>query len=374
MLGNMKFSFNQKKLLKKLENVNKAIDSMNVFLPLRNFFFDIQEDKVIIKGSNGNFSIETKIKANPNILEIEEQGSFLVPSTLFLNIVRKCDGMMEFNIENNNMKIKNERDIYEINLMDAKEYPSIDFELYGNKINVNATELREAIKNVIFAASQKEEEIVLNGVNLKMEDKKLIITATNSYRLAQEIIDINDDRNLFFDVTIHNKNIKDFIPAEANEEVVLYANDYKVNLVYQDTILQSKIIDVPYKDISKIFQTNFSKKIVIDRNVLSNAVSKATVITGDTYNKIRFNISEEQISISSVRDEIGQTNVILTNEQFGYEGEGIVITLNFKYLKEAINVFDGKIEIYLNNSHSIILITSEQKKNNKQIISPLRSY
>ena len=370
----MKFKINQKKMLKILENVNKSIDNNNIYIPLRNFYLDVQEDRLIICGSNGNFSIKNSLIQKPGILEIQKPGRNLVSATLFLNIIRKCDGDIELEQEENNLIIKNEFDQYQINLINEDEYPSIDFDLYGIEINLNSEQLRNAIKNVVFATSQKEEEIILNGVNLKLEKKELIITATNSYRLAREVIRLNCDEELSFDVTIHNKNIKDFIPQDINDEIKLYINEYKINLIYQDLIIQSKIIDVPYKDVGHVFNVQYSKKLTISKNLLANAIGKATVIVGDLYNKLCLEISKEQIVIISIKNEVGNSKVILREEEFKYEGNPIIITLNFKYLKEAIAVFDGEIEINLNNPESIILVTGQSNENNKQIVSPLRSY
>lgn len=371
----MKFIFEQKEFIKILENVYKAIDLSNVFLPLRNFYLCVEEERIILIGSNGNLSIKNTYFKKAGILDINLIGQCLIPSSLFINIIKKCNGKIEIEQKDKILLIKNELDTYEVNLLNVDDYPSIDFELFGTKININSLKLKEGIKNVIFASSQKEDEMILNGVNLKLSNGSLILTATDSYRLAQEQIEIEDDRNLNFDITIHNKNLKDFIPNEFNEDITLYANDYKINLVCDNLIIQSKIIDAPYKDISRVFETKFSKKIIIDRSTLSNAISKATVIVGDLYNKIRLEISEDEMKILSVKDEVGNSKVILSNDKFNYIGEDVFITLNFKYLKEAINVFDNEIEINLNGPEGIILINEKSDSTkNKQIISPLRSY
>lgn len=370
----MKFSFEQKQLLKVLESVNHAIDNSNVFLPLRNFYIDVQENQIIVSGSNGNFSIRSAFVQKPGILEIATLGAYLVPASLFINIIRKCSGMIHFEQIEQNLHIQNHFDSYEINLIDKSDYPTIDFELYGSQITVNAEKLRSAIKNVAFAASQREEDIVLNGVNLKLTDDHLAVTATNSYRLAREVIALSNDQQVAFDVTVHNKNIKDFIPVELHGDVTLYVNEYKINLIHQNLIIQSKIIDVPYKDVARVFQTQYNKKLVINKQTLANAIGKATVIVGDLYNKIRLEITKEQISIISIKNEVGNSKVILKNDQYRYEGDPITITLNFKNLKEAINVFEEDIAIELSGPESIILITGQSKLNNKQIISPLRSY
>lgn len=368
----MKFTIDKKNLIKPLENVYKAIDSNNIYAQLRNFFINVFDKEIVIKGSNGYFSIESKILEN-KISSIESIGNFLIPASLFLNIIKKCEGSITFFIKSNSLIIQNEKDIYEINLFEDNEYPAIDFSLYGEKIIVNAKKLKEAIDNVIFATSQTNEELILTGVNLKYENQKFYISATDGYRLAQEIIEVKDDRNISFDVTITNKNIKNFIPSYIEGDVTLYVNEHKINLIKDSTNFQSKIIDAPYKDLSNIFNMEYSKKLEINKTILNNSINKAMFASNfdSSYNKLNFLINNEKIEITT-NDKIGRSNVVITSEDFKYDGEEISITLNYKYLKEAINVFGDKIYIHLSNAQKPIKI-SDDKINNNQIISPMIS-
>lgn len=370
----MKFTIDKNVFVKSLDDVIKAIDSNNIYVHLRNFYIEVLDEMIVIKGSNGYFSIESKIE-NEKILNIESVGSFLIPANLFSNVIKKCFGKIEIYSKNDVLYIKNNSDEYEINLINTNDYPSIDFSLYGNKIKINAAKLKNAINNVIFATSQTSEEIILSGVNFKYENGLLMITATDSFRLARETIKIQDDRNISFDVTITNKNIKNFIPTNIENDIILYANEHKINLIHENTNFQSKIIDAPYKNVDQLFQVRFNKQLIIDKTILNNAISKATVISNSdsSYNKIYISISKEQIILSTISDEVGRTQVIIQGNDFEFvSDENIDIVLNYKFLKEAINVFNDKISINLINSKSLILIESDSSQN-KQIISPMIS-
>ncbi|MBD5423262.1 MAG: DNA polymerase III subunit beta [Mycoplasma sp.] len=368
----MKFTIEKKVIIKHLEDVSKAIDSNNIYVHLRNFYINVLDKMIIIKGSNGYFSIESKIEID-KIISIEKIGNLLIPANMFINIVKKCENKILFYVENKVLIIENENDRYEINLIEEDEYPSIDFSLYGEKIILDSKKLRDAIEGVIFASSQTYEEMILTGINLKYEKGKLHVTATDSFRLAQEIVEIKDDRNITFDVTVTNKNIKNFIPSNIEGEVTLYVNEHKINLIKNTTNFQSKIIDAPYKDVSSIFNIQYSKKLTINKTILNNAINKAVFASGsDSYNKLNLVINNEKINIITNTDKIGRANVVISKDEYEYNGEEISITLNYKYLKEAINIFNDKINIHLIDSYKPIMI-NDDKKLNKQIISPMIS-
>lgn len=366
----MKLKINKDELLKSIEVVIKSVDLSNIYIHLRNLYVEVLDEMIIIKGSNGYFSIESKIESN-KIISIEKIGSFLVPASLFINAIKKCEGQLEIESDEKILKIKNNSDYIEMNLIDVNEYPIIDFSLYGNKIKVNAEKLRRAIDNVIFDSSQTNEEIILSGINLKYNAGSLYITATDNFRLGREIIKINDDRNISFDITITNKNIRNLIPQNIIEDVTMYVNEHKINIIYKNFNFQSKIIDAPYKNVEPIFEKKFDKVLEIKKTNLSNAISKATVVSSNEHNKIYIAINENEIVLSTSAEEIGKTKVVIPKEEFEFRSnESINIVLNYKYLKEAINVFNDKITISFINSQGPIRISSEENSN-VQIVSPM---
>ncbi len=370
----MEFTIEKNTLVDSLNEVIRAIDITNIYTQLRNFYIEVLDEMIIIRGSNGYFSIEDKIEGN-KINHIKSIGNFLVPASIFINVVKKCNGLIQLKYENNILNIQNEDDKYEINLMNSEDFVPIDFSLYGNKLKVNAIKLRDAINNVIFATAQTNEEIILTGVNIRYENGKLFITATDSFRLAREVIDIDDDRQINFDVTITNKNIKNFIPSNIEGDVTLYVNENKINLIYKSINFQSKIIEAPYKNVSKLFEFQLDKKITISKSILNNAISKATVMSNleNSFNKIYITFGPEQILLSTNADEIGRTNVVIKQNDYEINfNEEITLVLNYKFLKEAISVFNDKIKINMATPKALILIESEDSTN-KQIISPMVS-
>ncbi|MDK2819707.1 MAG: DNA polymerase III subunit beta [Mycoplasmataceae bacterium] len=368
----MKIKVNGKEFTKILEEISKCINMSNMFLPLRGFLIDVLEDRMTITGSDGNLSTIKTILQKENFLLIDEPGRILVPSSLLTNIIKKCDGMLEMNNSDNILFINSGKDKYEINLMEISEYPAIDFALLGIKLTINAKELREAAKNVLFAASSTDVDVIFNGVNIDYSDNKMKLIATDSYRVAYQEIDVVDSRNVNFNVSLFAKNLKEFIPEFINGDVEMFVNEYKINLIFDNTIIQSKLIDAPYKDVSKIFPETFSKLLTIEKKELIDAINKAIVISSDSFHRLRFEIDQKEIKIISVREEIG--NSVVTIENKSYSGEDFVLTVNYKYLKEALSVFEGEVKINFNNSIDRFVIVGKSNPKNKQLIAPQRSY
>ncbi|MGL5308791.1 MAG: hypothetical protein ACRC9F_01950, partial [Metamycoplasmataceae bacterium] len=174
----MKIIVDAKEIIKILDEVGKCVNNNNIFLPLRGILLEVMDDRVTIIGSDGNLSIIKTIHTNENILRIEETGKLLIPSMLFANVIRKCQGNIEIFNKGNILFITNGTDKYELNLFDSSEYPIIDFSLQGIKLTINAKRLRNAAKNVLFAASSSDVDIIFNGVNIDYSNNVMRLIAT----------------------------------------------------------------------------------------------------------------------------------------------------------------------------------------------------
>lgn len=367
----MKIKSNKILLEKIFNTLEPAIDSVNPFPSLLGMFLDVSESTATIISSNGDISIKHKVISNSNF-SIEKPGIVLVPSYLFRNIIRRLNG--EIIIENKNgiLYIENEGSIYTINCLDSKEYPQIDFELSDYlKVNLSSKFIKKVIRNVSFSASNNENSnIILSGVNFNLNEGKIISTATDSFRLSQEISEVNSKES--FNFTITSKNLRDLFSNLASKEVELLIDENKINIIDENTVYQSKLISMPYLEVSKIIPKNFERKLIIDKKIFNSYLNKASVILNERYNAIDITISNEKIIISSQRKEIGATNIVLSNDFYSYSGNPVKFRLNNKFVKDAINVFDGNIEILMNSNTNPLLVKSESSLDNIQLISPLR--
>ncbi len=368
----MKIQIDTKKINKNFNNVFKCVNNNNIFLPMRSVLIEVLEDRMTMTASDGNLSTIQTVFVNQENFKIFEIGNILVPSLLFNNIIKKCEGTITIESVGNILFIKSGDSKYEINLSDVSEYPPIDFSLQGVKLSINAKEFREAAKSVLFAASISDIDIIFSGVNIDYSNNVMKLIATDSYRVAYQEIEVKDSRNLSFNISLFAKNLKEFIPENINDDVEIYVNEHKINLIYNNSIIQSKLIDAPYKDISKIFPESFSKTLTIDKKLLIDGIDKATVISSDAFHRLRFEINQKEIKIISIKEEIGNSSVIIKTDN--YVGDDLIITVNYRFLKEALSVFNGEIQIKMNESIERFVIIGKSNPKNKQLIAPQRSY
>ncbi|WP_033161231.1 DNA polymerase III subunit beta family protein [[Mycoplasma] collis] len=367
----MEFKIYKKDFEKNLDNVGYAINSTNFSILLRGIFLEVINEGVYFYGSDSELTIKTFIDKN-KLLELNKNGKVLINFLLLKNIVKKLQGELTIKLEGNFLVIYNNDDKFKLNVMDYSDYPALDFTpVNGIKFKVNAKEIKKAIRNTIFATNSESIEFVLSCLNLVAKNSKLTISATDKYRIARETINI--DTNSEFDISIYAKKLKDFFPHDYDDDVEIKINEYKIETKIEDVLIQSKIAEFPYKDISKAFpkQEDIKYKIEIDKKELSNLINKATAISSENSYKLEFKVNNEEFIISSYKDEMG--SILVRTKNFSFLSENkedteLQFNLNYKFLKEAISVFEDRLHIFVDSAIKRVLILSSSYKNNKQLI------
>ena len=87
----MNFTINRSAFISQLNNVLRAISSKTTIPILTGLKMVVNEDNIVLTGSNSNITIESVINANDadNDLTIEDTGAIVLPARFFSDIVKK---------------------------------------------------------------------------------------------------------------------------------------------------------------------------------------------------------------------------------------------------------------------------------------------
>ncbi|VEU59662.1 DNA polymerase III subunit beta family protein [Mesomycoplasma neurolyticum] len=369
----MKFTILKKDLDKNIENISSAINNANFLIPLRGVYLKLTSEGLYFIGTDNELTIRSFVETD-KLIKVDELGEILVNHLLFKNVVKKLQGEIEIKVKDNFLVISSGDDLFELNIMNFEEYPILDFSsIEGCRFLVDSKDIRKAIKNTIFATNSESIEFVLGCLNLVAKNSNLTISGTDKYRIATETIQINT--NSEFDISIYAKKLKDFIPSNYDGEIEINVNEHKIETKIDNMLIQSKVVEFPYKDISNVFPKveDLKYKIEIDKKELSDLINKATAISSDSNYKLEFRVNKDIFSISGHKDEMGSTLVktkkftFTNNNEFNSENE-IYFCLNHKFLKESISVFEGTIHILVDKVIKRVLIISNSNKTNRQLI------
>ena len=368
----MKFRINRLKLLNALSKTTKAVSIRSPLPVLTGIKFDLQPDGLILTGSDSDITIQTKIETSDDLV-IEQTGGVVLNSRYILEIVRKIDSdeiSLEI-IDGSLTRISGATSKFDLNGNDVIDYPRIDLSKTGTKVLINAFTLKDVITQTKFADSEKEHKPILTGINFKAANNQLEVTATDSYRLAKKVVPLDDE--LTFNITIPQKSLDEIAKIiERDDLIEMYVSDRKVLYVFDNNIIQTRLIDGTFPDTNRLIPESFDYELDIDTHYLLNAIDRVS-LNNEQNNIIKLDMSNEKVILSSYMQEIGSVEEIL--DRSFYKGDSLSISFSSKYATDALRAFnEPKVKILFTGAMKPFIVKDYEKDDLIQLVLPVRTY
>jgi len=369
------------------ENLNAAlfiashITGRNINLPiLNNIMIEAKEGNIKLISTNLEIGIVHSIRG-----KVEGEGSFTVDSRVITDYVGLLPNKkIDIEKKDDNLIIECENYKTKIHGQSAEEYPPIPVISKSNYYSAKIDEFKKALAQVVFAVSTSETRLELSGVFFNFNGEKLILAATDSYRLAEKEVNVkNNSKNSQQNIIVPARTLQELIRilsglkensdiGEGDDEIKFYISDNQILFTIQSTELISRLIEGQYPDYKQIIPTNTKTSALINRADLIRAVKASSLFSKTSINDVNLDVpkNKNQVVISSTSDQTGESIINLEANTSG-EDNGVVV--NYKYLLDGLNNIEGesvKIEVVDNNTPC--LLRPEKDKSYLYIIMPIK--
>ncbi len=377
----MKLTIDRDVLLENLNIVSRGLPSKTSMPSLYGIKMDVTPSDIYLTTSNMDISIEVMI--SDKSIEIEESGKCLINGKLFIDIIRKVNSkkvMLQL-LDDNQLYIKVDRGEYNLKVMSYEDYPPIDFVTLENPLNLETSLIKSIIRETGFATSKSERRPIFTGVNFKLVNNELTCIGTDSYRLAQKKITLNEAYN-DFNIIIPSKSLDELLKIVDNYDDIigLYFENNRVLFKYNKVMFQTRLIDGQFPDTTRVIPTSYTATLKFNKDDLVQAIERVSIVSPhDTeknrelaYSTVKLNINKNrQIEICTSNSQIGDAkeeiiaNDIDCNEEFQ-------IGFNSEYMLDALRSFnDYEIIIELSGNVKPFVVRGTNTLNLLQIILPV---
>lgn len=372
----MKLKIKRTILLDALNNVAKAISSKNIIPILSGIKFELHKERLVITASDNDITIQTVIEKSDNLI-IESTGNIVIKGKYILDIIRKLDA--EFiNIEiidDHKIVIFTENSEFNLNGIDAREYPDINLDLSPDFIKMSIANFKSMILQTNYACSLDEARVVLTGVNVKIVENNLECSATDSYRLALIREKLTDSVNNDTDIIIPSKNLNELLKllSSGDEEIIemhLFSN--KVIFKFNNIIFQSRLINGTYPNTKNLIPDESLFDLKLDASEFYNMVDRASILNNDNDNNIiTLEIKNKLLKITSMSLEIGKVE-----EKMAIDCDNdIKISFSAKYMMDALRTIKSKnVILTFVGEIKPILLKNDDSDDLVCLILPIRTY
>lgn len=371
----MKFSINRTLLLGNLNNVARAVSTKPQMPILTGVKIEVKKDHLIMTASNSEIAIQSVI-SDTNDLIIQEEGVVVLPGKYLLDIIRKVESeMIDFmTFEDNVVKILADQSNFTLNVLDKEAFPHLSFENSQDMMMLDVLNLKQIIKKTTFAASLSEARMVLTGVHFAISDKRFEAVATDSFRLAQKILFLDNIPDIKVVIPSHSLDELNKIIEDLEEIVEMHFTKTKALFKYKNILFQTRLIEGVFPNISSLIPTNFLTELTFNKQEIIAAIERASLFTsGESTNIIKLTLTEEGIvEISSTHNEIG---AVLEKIQPKKCSTMVPFQIAFssRFFLDALKVFDSpEVTVHFTGEIKPFIITGEYDVNHLQLILPVR--
>lgn len=379
----LKFVVLKDKLTESVNQVMKSVSSKTTIPILTGIKLTATSDGITLTGSNSDISIKSFIPCEEDGSEnatVATAGSIVLPSRLFSELVRKLPDE-EIKIEVNNRMItiiRSGPSEFNLNGLDPEEYPNLPVITGKDSFNVRKDLLKEVIKQTVFSVSASETRPVLTGVKWMIQDNQLICVATDSHRLAQRKIAIDnaheiENQELVIPGTSLNELFK-ILDDEDDEpvEIVMTANQ----ILFKSNHVQffSRLLDGNYPDTSRLIPTDSKTTITLGTKDLYRAIERASLLAKEEKNNVvKLVTGDQEVEISSQSLELGRVFETLSTEKL--EGEELRISFSAKFMMDALSRIDAQnVRIHFVGPMRPIIIHPIGDEQILMLILPIRTF
>lgn len=381
----MKFTIRRQQLLAGIQEVSNAISPRAAVIPiLTGMKISMKNDLLTLTGSNSDITIESiipKMIEEQEIISNIENGSIVLPVPHFPDIIRKLPGeYVQIEVKDNyKTVIQSEQSVFELHGQSSEEYPKVFIEKQNPDLSIKASDLKQLIRQTVFAVSSMETRPILTGVNMILNESEVRFTATDTHRLAQRQIDIE----------VINEQVKDLsivIPGQSLLELnkiinhiddTIYISIMKNQVLFytDSTSFISRLLSGTYPDTDRLIPTKVSTTLHIRTNDLIKTIDRAALLASEEQNNvIRFKApGDTTIEISSNSPEIGRVNEQMSI--LSHEGEEVNISFSSKYLLETLKTINSEEVVisFTGPMHPFIIKAPDHEKI-LHLILPVRTY
>jgi DNA polymerase-3 subunit beta len=296
----MKFAIKRSAFLQQLNNVQRAISTKTTIPILTGLKLELTADKLTLTGSDADISIQTVISTtNENAqLEILQPGSVVLPARFFSEIVKKLP-TDNFSIEvNENLQttILSGPASFTVNGLDAVEYPHLPEVESSQQLTLPADLFKKVINQTTIAASDQESRPILTGVHLVIENQQLTAVATDSHRLSQRKIPL-ENQTASYDIIVPSRSLIELAKMlpDSTTEIELRISENQILCSFAQTVFYSRLLEGNYPDTTQLIPQNSETELEVNAVEFLAAIERASLLSHEgNYNIVKLTLAPEQ--------------------------------------------------------------------------------
>lgn len=366
----MELSILQENLSKALSAASRIAASRTQLPILNNILLRTDGTRLLVAAMSMEIASAQYVGA-----KIVKPGSITIPARLITEFISSLPkGQIQLTVKGSQLHVTSGKYSSVVNGLSADDFPELPVidEDKAVRYNIAADEFKQAVSQTIIATSSDATRPVLTGVYWHSHEGQLYLAGTDGYRLAERrMMDTESEVSAIIPTSSLQEVMRSI--TESTEAVEVLFDDSQVCFYVDGAEITSQLIDGNFPPYRQLIPTSTETNSNLPKDEFMRITKIAGLFARDSGGSVTITASTEKgiLSMHSVASELGENT---SEAEASVTGDGTV-TLNSRYLSEALNVINDD-DILFGFSGKLaptVLSSSKKNANYKHIIMPLKS-
>jgi DNA polymerase-3 subunit beta len=325
----MKVTASRDELVQKLGVVARAVSTRTTVLVLGGILLRAENAELHLAATDMELSLRTSLDA-----QVEGEGAVVVPGKLLVDLARLLpddEVVIEHRAEEGVVRVECGSASYRLHTYNVDDFPRLPEVSPTGSFAIDRDALLDTVSRVSRSASRDESRPVLTGILARFEAGKLVMAATDSYRLSVKETPLGGEA----------PELEAIIPARALTELTRIAasadslelgvHENQVVFVADGVTLTTRRIEGQFPNYRQLLPETFEHTVALPRTEVLDVVRRVSVMA-QRNSPLRLRFAEGELTVSSQTQDVGEARESLP---VAFTGEPLEIGFNPEFLREG---------------------------------------
>lgn len=315
--------------------VSRGVSTRTAVLVLSGIMLRAEAGRLHLAATDMELSLRGSLEA-----QVESDGAVVVSGRTLVDVVRSLPAdevALEHLREEGVVQIVCGSASFRLHTFATEDFPRLP-EVDGVELHaVDRAALLETVARVGRAASRDESRPVLTGILVRFEGGKIVMAATDSYRMAVKETDVAEPLPEL-EAIIPARALQELARiASAADELQLGVHENHVVFGADGTWLTTRRIDGQFPNYRQLRPEAFEHELPVARDELLEVVRRVSVMA-QRNSPLRLRFADGELTISAQTQDVGEAKESLP---VAFTGDPLEIGFNADFLRDGVESVEG---------------------------------
>lgn len=348
----------------------RAASSKDILETLGGILLEVDKDVLTMTASNLDFTVQCSINCR-----VKEEGSVILPASVFQDIVRKSnDNELSIKVDYNNYRVTINGENFRMELagLPGVEFPNVTGGEYMPGLNIVSKHILRMFENTIYAAARDDMRPIFTGVLFELQEDLVRMSATDGFRITSIKRDCfyKGDKKRFVIPGKNGQEIIKLLQSIDSEDTEIEFGNGQLMLNIGGVKVYTKLIEGQYPDIIQYLPDEYHTTIFINKSDLQGSLDRAALIIRDNQNGVvNLECKENTLTVHGKSAELGQHTEVITVD---IHGGNLKVSFTLRYLQELVrHITSDRIIIKFAEKYNMLVANPEEDDSSFALLMPV---